>query len=194
MYKKNDHSGFTIIELVVVSCIIAILAGVMAPNFGAWQKNMSLKSASRDLYATLQEARLLAIRNNTPAAIVFDTANSRYYLCDSSGADGNWTGTNDATGTGDNNIVKTVDLTSYNQAARYAAAANICATASAEAAALPADGISYAGNAVVLTSQGTATIDGFVYLEDEDSELAYAVGNQMSGLVRLVKWSGGGWQ
>jgi len=190
--KQTNNSGFTLIELGVVLAIISILAMLTLPNFGSWRTNMSLKSASRDLYATLQEARILAIKNNAETAVVFDITNSRYYLCDDQGADGDWTGTNDDVGTGDNTIIKTGNLTSDNRPIQFGSG-SVPAGNSVSGGALPGDGISYSNNCVTMNSRGTGKA-GYVYIEDEDSTRTYAVGTRSSGLVRLLIWDGGDWQ
>lgn len=190
--KKTRNSGFTLVELGVVLAVLSIMAMLTIPNFDSWRTNMLMKSASRDLYSTLQEARLLAIKNNDDTAVVFDTANNRYHLCDGQGADGSWTGANDALGTGDNSIVRTGDLTSDNLTVQYGSGI-VPAGNSVSGGALPGDGITYASNCVTMNSRGTGKA-GYVYIEDGDSTLAYAVGTQSSGLIRLLKWDGGTWQ
>lgn len=190
--QQTENSGFTLVELGVVLAVMSILAMLIVPNFASWQTNMSLKSASRDLYSTVQEARLLAIKNNSDTAVVFDTANGRYYLCDDPGVDGNWTGTDDAVGTGDNNIVRTGTLTDYSKPVQYGCD-GVPAGNSVSGGALPDDGISYSSNCVTLNAQGTGKA-GYVYLEDGDSTRTYAVGTQSSGLIRLLKWDGVAWQ
>jgi len=175
----------------VVLAVISILFSIAFPNFSSMRTNMYVKAAARDIYSSMQEARLLAVKENSSTAIVFDTTNSRYYLCDNWGGDGAWDGTNDNTGTGDNNIVQTYYL---NKQVRYGHG-NVTAGNSVTGGAFPADNISYAtpDNVLSINSQGIGD-DGYVYIENQDGNRTYAVGTQISGLISVLKWDGGSWQ
>ncbi|WP_022668521.1 GspH/FimT family protein [Desulfospira joergensenii] len=193
MQMKNN-SGFTLIELVLVLIIIVVLASVTIANFSSWQDNIYLKSAARDLYSSMQEARMIAVENNSSTAIVFDTANNRYYLCDDPGADG-WDGANDYTGTGDNNILRTVDLAAaYNNRVRFGPG-NVTAGSPGSGDPLPPDNISYSSPVNILTvnSKGIGN-GGYAYLENPNQDICYAVGTRVSGLVKIWRWDGGAWQ
>lgn len=189
--QKKKNSGFTLIEIMIVIGVITILSIVAVPNFLSWRTNMYVKACARDIYSSMQEARLLAVKNNSRTAIVFDTTNSRYYLCDNSGGDGVWDGTNDNTGNGDNNIIQTYNL---NKQVRYGHG-NVPAGNSVTGGAFPADNISYVtpDNVLSINSRGIGD-GGYVYIENQDSNRAYAVGTQTSGLIRMLKWDGGSWQ
>ena len=154
---------------------------------------MYLKAAARDLYSSMQEARLIAVKENSETAIVFDTTNNRYYLCDDSGTDGAWNGTNDYIGTGDNNIVRTNRLNKVSYGHGNVPAGN---SATTTPGAFPADNISYSdvNNVIRFNSRGIAREAGYVYLENQDSSRSYAVGTRTSGLIRILKWDGGSWQ
>lgn len=194
-YSKKDSNkncGFTLIELLIVICVIGILAGISIPNFSSWKASSYVKSAARDLYSAMQEARMIAIKDNINTAIVFDSTNNRYYLCDDSGADGDWSGINDNIGTGDNQIVRTYDLQSYKAGVGFGHG-TITGNNSVTGAAFPADDISYASNVLIINTQGIGT-GGYAYIQNPDGSRVYAVGTQTSGLVRLLRWDGGGWQ
>ena len=193
MFKKNkNNSGFTLIELLFVIVVVAVLSAIAIPNFLSWRTNMYVKAAARDLYSSMQEARMLAVTRNSSTAIIFDTTNNRYYLCNDWGADGTWNGTNDNIGTGDNNIVETHYFTSYKNQINYGHG-NVPAGNSVTGGAFPVDNISYTNNVLSINSRGIGK-GGYVYLENQDSNRSYAVGTQTSGLVRILKWDGGSWQ
>jgi type IV fimbrial biogenesis protein FimT len=65
-------NGFTLMEMMTVIAIMAILAVVAIPSFISYVPGMKLRSASRDLYTTLQNTRTKAIRQNTRWALQFN--------------------------------------------------------------------------------------------------------------------------
>lgn len=196
--QQQHNGGFTLIEMMIVIAIIAISASVAVPNMMLWLDNLSVKSAARDLYSAMQEARMIAVKQNASAAIVFDTTNSRYYICSDPGADGNWGAAGDMTGTGDNVIERSVSLLSpaYKNRVQFGNG-----NASTPVGAPFGDFITYTSfsapdNIFVVNSRGTGKdgCAGYIYLTNPNTGMAYAVGTQSSGLVKLLKWYGTTWQ
>lgn len=190
--QQQHNGGFTLIELMIVIAIIGISASMAGPNLMAWFDNLSVKSAARDLYSAMQQARMIAVEQNASVAIVFDTTNSRYYICSDPGADGNWDSAGDMTGTGDNAIERRVSLLSsaYKNRVQFGNG-----NATTPVGATFGDFITYAStdNVLVINSRGIGDA-GYVYLTNPNNGTAYAVGTRSSGLVRLLKWYGTAWQ
>jgi type IV fimbrial biogenesis protein FimT len=189
MGRKNQK-GFTLIEIIVVVVIIGVLSVIAIPNYLRWQPNMKLKGAARDLYSVMQKAKLIAVNTNADTAIIFDTANNKYYLCDDPGVDGTWGGTTD------NNILTATDFSAYKFGIGYGHGI-ITGANDIDLTAFPDDDVSYndatyGSNVVAFNPQGMGN-GGYVYLENE-SDTVYAVGTQPSGVIRLRSWNGGGWQ
>lgn len=183
--------GFTVTEVMAVMLIIGILMGVAVPVFLSWLPNMKLKSAARDLYSRMQNARMLAVKENREWAIVFDTANNRYYVCNDQGADGTWTGAADLTGTGDNTIVERFDLTTYQYGIGFGHG-NATQNATSGGGPFPANEVSFPNSAVIFNPRGTVSQAGFVYLDHQGNSTTFAIGALTSGSIRLRQWFGTG--
>ena len=115
MDKRED--GFSLVELMIGLVIIAIMTAVAVPAVVNWLPGYRLKSAARDLFGNMQQARLTAVRRNAPCAVVFNAGTNSYFVCQDSGADGNWSTIND------NTVIKSVDLTELAGNIRYGSAA-----------------------------------------------------------------------
>jgi prepilin-type N-terminal cleavage/methylation domain-containing protein len=76
---KGRCSGFTMIEVMVACIIIAILGTITIAGFTAWLPNYRLKSAVRDLYATMQQVKLAAIKQQGNCTITYSTTPSHQY-------------------------------------------------------------------------------------------------------------------
>ena len=191
--KMPADKGFTLIELAIIVAIIAVAGAVSVPILIPWFNNMSVRSAARDLYSTIQEARLMAVEGNCEIAVIFDRGTHRYHLCTDPGADGIWNSASDMTGSGDNDIKQTVDFQSsrYKNRVRYG-----CGNATSPVAAGGTfdNYITYKNpdDCLVVDSKGLGG-SGYVYLENPENKTVYAVGTRTSGLVRLVKWNGTSW-
>ena len=85
----RNESGFTLFELMVVLGIMAILASVAVPGYLGWLPKYRMRSAADDVLATLQHARLRAIRENGIVRVTFDFANDSYLVFVDNGAGAN---------------------------------------------------------------------------------------------------------
>jgi prepilin-type N-terminal cleavage/methylation domain-containing protein len=188
--RSQSNSGFTLIEIMVVLVVIGILAAISAPSFMKWLPNIALQSASRDLYGIMQKARSEAVKGNKDWAIVFDTTNNRYYLCSDPGADGDWSGTNDLTGGGDNQISETISLSAYKHGVGFG---HLPATKDVVDTNFPNGNISYNDKVAVFNPRGTG-LAGYVYLSHKNNTNTYAIGKQISGIIQFRHWKGSAWE
>jgi prepilin-type N-terminal cleavage/methylation domain-containing protein len=176
---KKD--GFTLIELLVTMIVLAIVTAITIPVFARWLPDYRLRAAARDVYSNMQLAKMGAMRNNANWAIVFDTGANRYLVCSDRGTDNSWSATDD------NDKEKIVLLTGYESGVRYGhGIATKDATVDEDP--IPADNVSYDNNLAVFNPRGTGT-GGYVYLENDEGTITYAVGTRTSGVIRLVKWN-----
>jgi len=82
MRKKylKSQTGFTMLEMMIIVVIIGILASLAAPSFFNWLPSMHLKTDAKANLNTLREARSLAVSNNIPYGVYFDTDANQVYL------------------------------------------------------------------------------------------------------------------
>lgn len=180
---KRKTAGFTLLELMVALAIVAIGAALAFPTFADYRVRARLKGAGRDLYSTMQRARINALRDHSSWAIQFEPGSGRYHLISDPGADGEW-------GTlGDNDIEKTMVLSDYGNISFGTGDAGPRPGASE-----PGDGCSFNNERVVFNSDGTTSINGTVYVKNEKG-YCFAV-DALGATGRLKAWAewGNGWE
>jgi type II secretory pathway pseudopilin PulG len=186
------------VELVVIVAIIGIMLSIGVPSISIWQTNYALKSAARDLYSTLQLAKLTAVKQNQNCAVVFQTSVTpgRYFLCTEDGANNVWDGP--AAMGGDDVAIRTVSLADYKGNVDFG-----IGTASDDiqgSGSPPGDPVGYASpvDVALFTPAGTIVNPGasgsYVYLRNGRGD-AYGVGTpSIVGSVLLRRWSGSNWR
>jgi Tfp pilus assembly protein FimT len=63
---KNPESGFSLVELTVVSVILIIISAIAIPNIMQANRNYQLDGAGHSVASLLQQARMQAVKNNLP--------------------------------------------------------------------------------------------------------------------------------
>ena len=180
VWMDKREGGFSMAELLIGLVIVAILTAVAVPAVVNWLPGYRLKSAARDLFGNMQQARLTAVRRNAPCAVVFNAGANTYFVCQDSGADGNWSTIND------NTVIKAIDLTELAGNIRYGHAS---ATNPLPIGAGGWDNeitFASAGNDVAVFSV-RGLLDppsGCVYIQN-DSGRTYGIGALTSGVITL---------
>jgi len=77
--RDVGHEGFSLVELLIVVAIIAITAGVAAPNILAYMRNYSVRSGTSLASAEIQRARQKAVQRNTNNGIIFVITSRRQF-------------------------------------------------------------------------------------------------------------------
>lgn len=98
------QAGFTLIELMVAIAVMAVLAAIAVPNMVSYRSNQRLGASAREVLGSMQDARMLAIKEGQDITLSFDTADGSYLIFADSGtigADGNLQGANNGVLDGD---------------------------------------------------------------------------------------------
>ena len=184
--RLGKESGFTMNELLVVTVILCLLAAFAIPSFSRWFPDYRLKMATRELYSSMQQAKMGAIKENRRWRIVF-FPNTNQYVVWSYGPNDDWDG-----GTGDDRDMKTVELSAYGSGVCFGEG-GAGQSATQPPGAIPGDGVSFNYNIAVFSPRGMANTLGYVYLSNsKQSSFAVGVPSRAGGIV-LKRWSGGGW-
>lgn len=177
----KSKAGFTLVELMIAVAIIGIMAAVAAPGFIAWLPNYRLKSAARDLYSALQNARLLAVRENTTVQVVFvddlTPANQDSYFIDINGS-----------GVVDQPGEYRVNLSGYGSGVAFGfppGLVNWNGTGVAQSITFPGGPPPFS----TYNSNGTSG-NGTVYLVNAQQHIVYSITTVTSGAVKLRKYNG----
>lgn len=176
--KYTRESGFTMVEMLITLIIMVVVLAIAVPSFVVWLPNYRLSSAARDLFSSMQQAKMAAIQNNGTYTIVFNAGTKSYEVQDKSG-----------------NPVKKVDLADYDSNITYG---NGNAANQITGAGFGGDFITYVADASSSNDEATFTSrglgkTGYVYLANQKGT-AYVVGSQQSGIVIMRKWMNGSWQ
>jgi len=76
----RNQNGVTMMELMIITVIIGVLATMAAPSFFEYLPQLRTKAAVRDAISTLREARSLAISQKTDHGVFFDVVEGGYTL------------------------------------------------------------------------------------------------------------------
>jgi len=210
----RQSSGFTLVELMVTVAIISMVAGFTFAELNS--SSYRLKSTARTLKASMQKARLLAVKEGCPVYVDFDFdgangIDSGYTLWKDLNWNNSTSGTsgtyNDATT--DNNGDGTVDALDEELIENISLPSNITFGNVANAdggpaqtpngGSLPADGVWFTNNVNRLrfSPWGTSS-NGNAYLHNpnQDSAGSHAIGTNNIGRVRSSYFAtnGGSWR
>lgn len=78
MPTTDRETGFTLVELILASIVLAILITLAAPPFGRTERRWAAYTAARALAADVARARQRAIRDRRTVRVVLDTLEGSY--------------------------------------------------------------------------------------------------------------------
>jgi type II secretory pathway pseudopilin PulG len=78
--KRNDRRGdrtvgFSLIELLIVVFVVMVIAAIAIPNILLAVSNIRLRASAGDLAGLMQQARIMAAKNNSTYTIRYGTRN-----------------------------------------------------------------------------------------------------------------------
>jgi prepilin-type N-terminal cleavage/methylation domain-containing protein len=76
----GSHRGFSLIEIFVVICIIAIMAALSMPSMSNFIANRELKNATRDIVGEFFEFKERALSESRVFQIAFDVDSNSYTI------------------------------------------------------------------------------------------------------------------
>jgi prepilin-type N-terminal cleavage/methylation domain-containing protein len=71
--------GFTLIEMLMVTTVVAIMAGMAVPLFNDMSDSIKLGEGGRQVERVLQTARMTAVSSNQPIRVRFNCPNATEY-------------------------------------------------------------------------------------------------------------------
>jgi Tfp pilus assembly protein FimT len=174
--RIKGTEGLTLIELVVVMCILGVMVLISIPNIGRWLPRYRLRGAVRDVASAMQLARLGAIKDNREWAIQFG------YKGDASP----WT----------QSTRRLADYTNVSFGDNgYGSWLGGALTGDLS------DGVTFANNRVEFSPGGTAGPGGFngvvgsAYLRNNRGDAACArIRFTATGAIEVVHWDGDSWE
>ncbi len=160
----------------VVLAIVGILAAVAIPSMYQWLPGMRLKSAARDVYSSLQKARMQALTENREIFVRFEnTGGYLFFDLDDSGSrdSGEYT----------------LYITGYKSGVSFGKG-----TAVTDWNGVDISGPLPASQVLSFSNRGTAEPDQeTVYLHNEREDDCYAITTLGSGSIKLRRYSGSAW-
>ena len=197
--RIKGTKGLTIIELIVVMCILAVMVLIAIPNIGRWLPRYRLRSAIRDVASSMQLARLGAIKENKEWAIQCNINGQSYTILSDDGPDGTW-GTADDVGFKGDTSPWTLSTRSLADYRNVSFGDNGYGSWFAGGV---GDGVTFVNNRVEFRPDGTAGPDlfngivGSVYLQNNRGDAACArIRFTATGAIEVLHWNTttGSWQ
>src|SRR5205823_12338239 len=90
--RRDRMDGFSLIELLIVVFVVMVVAAIAIPNVLLAVSNIRLRASAGDLAGLMQQARILAAKNNTLYVVLYGTSNGAQiaYVRDARNGTGNY--------------------------------------------------------------------------------------------------------
>ena len=189
MKTLRKNSGFSVVELMIVSGVICTMSMIAVPNYMEYLPKTRASGTARQIFTDMQTAKMRAISDNNDYVVTFDTSNNRYSVYDD--------GDNDfaTAGVESSELVKTVTIGDEFIGISFGYVAGNDPEGSAISGS-----VTFTGTPprVIFRSTGLADQNGEVYVKPatdstrKDRQRIVAV--KMTGRIRLYKHNGSSWE
>ena len=186
MKTQINEKGFTLLEAIIAISIVSILIASAGFSLSGRSASAQLKSAAADLTGHLNLARISAVRDTRPWAVVFEAASNSYRLLSNSGEDFapedpadpvDWSD-------GDETLYRTVTLAkgiSFNSEHGSYDGNPVD------------DGITHSDNRIIFNPNGTCSANGTIYLSTAGGKTYVITTHYATGQIRIHSNDGSGW-
>lgn len=82
MHARARHSGFTLIEILVVLVVVGLLAALAVMSMGGSSRDREMENEVRELYLLMQTVSEQAVLNNTELGLIFEEGGYRFVAYD----------------------------------------------------------------------------------------------------------------
>lgn len=80
--KKQQQSGFTLLEVCITMAIVGILSAIAIPSYLSWKPGYQLRDAVSQVRGDLNRAKMRAVETRKQCQIVFAAGGGTYQLND----------------------------------------------------------------------------------------------------------------
>jgi len=79
-FSPRCVGGFSLLELIIVLAMISIIAGMVAPMFGATMSSIQFRNARNDLIGLIQFVQEIAVRDSREYRVYLDKRENTYWV------------------------------------------------------------------------------------------------------------------
>jgi prepilin-type N-terminal cleavage/methylation domain-containing protein len=177
--RIKANGGFTFVELMVVSAILAVMLLVGIPTYQLTIKPTAhLNGAARQLHSDIQLARLRAVSGNARCGVAFTGGLSYILFVDDNPPNSQYDYTDDGDDANDEAVIKTVNLGNEYLGVQFDTSKG------------GGDGISFVNNSFAITPRGVPAdilAEEGVFLVNQKGEGRKIIVNGVGG-IRLEKY------
>ena len=80
IHKTGERRGFTLVEILLVVCILVVIAGMALPSIGRLVPSLTLKQTAENLADTMRLAQTKALAYRKSLRLVFDQTFSSFHI------------------------------------------------------------------------------------------------------------------